>query len=125
MSNELTPFAIGSVFPFFMLSEIPNRFAHDFCNETVVGALNYVWLTPVSIATNLAAMAIGPLVSLVDLVAAAFFALVSCCCTDPDIGEEWYKSAKDCLFIAIASSTIFELTALSRIFNVNANYDTV
>lgn len=108
------------IVPVYLLSELPHQFAKEYCNETPIGALNYIWLTPLNIATNLLAMAITPVLALVDLVAAGIFAAIGACCSNGYDKEEWYDSAKECAYIAFAFSTVGELMMLSRLFNVNA-----
>lgn len=120
MSHQISSVAVYSTTPYYLLSDGPNRFAHNVCNESMIGSLNYIWLTPLNIATNLAAMALSPLMSLVDLIAAALFASIACCCSNSREQARWYRSAEHCALVAWDLCTRAELVMFARILNVNA-----
>jgi hypothetical protein len=71
-------------------------------------------------ASNLIALVITPMISLVNLVVAAIFATIGSCCSDPDVQEEWYQSARDNARLALAFFALGEIVIFARIFNINA-----
>lgn len=108
--------ALAPILPFALLSESVHQVAHN----NSLGGLNYLWLTPLNIATNLTAMVITPIISVVNLVAAGFFAGIGVCCSNKVTQQRWYNAASDNVRSAVLCSTMLELVMFTRLFNVYA-----
>jgi hypothetical protein len=112
-------FQYCSALPIALFSEPCSHFANKYCNQGCGGAINYIWLTPVSIAGNVLGILLTPLVVSVNLVASILFALIACVSVSDSHREIWFEAAINNASMACMMLTFGIITMAFRILNPN------
>lgn len=119
MANIIDSISNLPFLPCSILSDNLNQFAKEHC-DTPLGSLNYLWLTPVSLASNLAGIVLTPIVSLVSLAVAGVLALIGAF-SNKDAREEIFELASKNVKNVREACTLGEVIMLGRLLNPSAN----
>ena len=112
---------IPSFGPLFISQGIADGYKHEFADLKGSEYLHYLWFIPLNVGANLLGAALQPLVSLVAIVAAAVFELISCFVEGTELWPE-AKSARD-LALRGASSILHIYVLFVRVVYPTFQYE--